>query len=143
MSYNRVDSCNRDYMACKAPNTYDLILYRKALQTPVYDGDLGCRGDFHLGILSMSLNSTNSWETGQGVLTLRALVCLFVIEDYLFLLASSLNCISKLKSQISLHFQYHCPGLSGGLPLLLLQRQPFRWFPSSHLLLHTLPEGTL
>ena len=47
-------------MACKAPNVYDLVLYRKALQTPVYDGDLGCRRDSHLGILSMGLNSPNS-----------------------------------------------------------------------------------
>lgn len=77
------------------------------------------------------------------MLTLRALVCLFVIEDYLCLLASSLNCISELKSQISLHLHCHCPGLSDGLPLLALERQPFHWFPSSHPSFHTLCQREL
>lgn len=85
-------------MACKAPNTYDLVLYRKALQTPVYDGDLGCRGDFHLGILSMSLTSTNSWEAWARCANSPSL-SLPVCDWGLFILVSF---ISELYLQIEI-----------------------------------------
>lgn len=122
-----LSGCSRDCMACKAKNTYDLFLYRKALQTPVFK------------MVTWSAEKIFTWESGYWSqvhqLTGKpwtSFACslgpgLFVHEE----------CSGWLHLQVVPHIKYFClyrhsPGLSSGLLSPVLGHEPSHWPAGSH-----------